>query len=829
MRDRTVAALARRTLIVLAFLVVTGSAAFGELSFTHFTPDGGTVRLPSASVQKVLQDRAGHIWLGFFSSGLSRYNGHSMETFGVEDGLANLTVREIVQDRTGRLWVGTSANLVVSELPVDATAGGRVRFISRVGTVTLPTRLQIRTGTVVADADGWVSVAMPGEIRQYRFAPDGKLSERSIKLAANSAFLAVGRNGSLFAAFEDGGLAEVPRGSTTAELHYDQAYGTQSPTAVAVSRSGDLLIGMRSGEVWRRPSGSGIFEQIPIKASERISSFGESADGTIWASTLGAGVYAFRLQGPAEVRRLTRVDGFLGDSVWSVLGDREGNLWFGQNGGLSRLRYDHHAYENLTAISHTGEKPVLIDPSCFGVLPPLTSPASASDPTSWLWIVTGGGVTIVGPESRTHEIGVKDGLLSNSDYGIHRDERGTIWIATAGGLNAVVFDLAGEWPGVTERKAIRIFDREATLLQFALQQVTYMPHTIRTTAGESLFCAGSRVGLSCLVDDTWILMGQDSGLTYVYDFELDAENYLWVARYDAGVFRSREPITLEALRRIATSEDSRITDSGVETRSRMFDHVEGGGEGARSITIWNGAVWGGLSEGLARFRNGKRDLLLDKEQLGGDLVNAVLPDTQGGLWVAHSRGLTELDQNLAVVRRLTSGAGLISEESWSPMALAMGTDGRLYFATPKGVSMIRPKDVGRNDAPPRVVIEQFALKEEGRGRNELAISYAALSFVNEQNIRYRTRITGYDPEFSSPGTSTSLRYTNLPAWLVPKRYVFEVMASNGDGAWSRPEQRAFLIHPAWWQTWWALGLLALGVVVLILFVRRSRNHPIPSK
>src|SRR5262249_12713513 len=160
---------------------------------------------------------------------------------------------------------------------------------------------------------------------------------------------------------------------------------------------------------------------------------------------------------------------------------------------------------------------------------------------------------------------------------------------------------------------------------------------------------------------------------------LDAEDYLWAARYDGGVFRSREPLSLDALRRIATSSDARITESGMEARARMFDHVEGGGDGARSITMWNGAVWGGLAEGLARFRNGKRDLLLAKEQLGGDLVNAVLQDRRGGLWVAHSNGLTELDQNLNVVRRLTSGSGLISNESWSPMSLATGLDGQLYF------------------------------------------------------------------------------------------------------------------------------------------------------
>ena len=46
----------------LLFLLVAGTATAQELPFTHFTPDGA---LPSASVQKVIQDRQGYIWLAF--------------------------------------------------------------------------------------------------------------------------------------------------------------------------------------------------------------------------------------------------------------------------------------------------------------------------------------------------------------------------------------------------------------------------------------------------------------------------------------------------------------------------------------------------------------------------------------------------------------------------------------------------------------------------------------------------------------------------------------------------------------------------------------------
>jgi hypothetical protein len=130
------------------------------------------------------------------------------------------------------------------------------------------------------------------------------------------------------------------------------------------------------------------------------------------------------------------------------------------------------------------------------------------------------------------------------------------------------------------------------------------------------------------------------------------------------------------------------------------------------------------------------------------------------------------------------------------MSLAAGADGRLYFATPNGVSIVQPASLGKKVPPPPVVIEELTVNERSAGRNEVVISWAALSFVDEGAIRYRTRLVGYDDDFSPPQVSTSLRYTNLPALPGSKPYVFEASATNGDGTWSEPVRRAFTIQSA---------------------------------
>jgi len=798
-----------------------------ELPFTHFTPDGGAVRLPSASVQKMQQDRAGHIWLAFFSSGLARYDGHSIETYGVEDGLANLTIREILVDPSGHLWVGNPSRLQVSDGPVDDSKPRRIRFVTRVGDVTIPAG-QVRRNTLVVDPDGWVSSSEPGQIRQFRITSEGRLVTRSIPLdGRTAAVLTIAPDGSLYGA-GDGRFFRVKRGTTHVEIWRDDAYGARETAAIFVTRRGDLIAGSLTGEVWRRSRDATQFAPLPTSAAERITGFAETRDGRLWATSLGSGLMSISLHDPPAVQQFSRRDGLLGATLWSILVDREGNLWIGQNGGVSRLRYDFEAFENLTAISHAGERPVLPDPGCFGAVPPAALPVTKGDPASWLWIATGGGMSIAGPDRVMRELQVEDGLRSNASYGVSRDERGTIWIATANGLNAVVFGAVPAWSGITDSRPVRLFEHDAVVVSFAPHQITYRTRSIHFPGGETAMCAGSVAGLSCLVDDRWIVFGRAAGLTYVYDFDFDDTGRLWAARYDGGVFRSREALTLEAMRRLAAASTSHDTGWGREVNQRVFDHVEGGGESARAVVFWNGSMWAGVAEGVAVFSEGKRTALLQSEALGGDAANAIAPSPRGTIWFAHNLGLTELDGNLRVLRQVTARDGLVADESWGSAALSFGVDGRLYFSTARGLSIVRPEALQKNLLPPPMRVEQFTLQENG-AQNEISIHYAALSFANEDKVRYRTRLAGYERDWTPPVTTTSLRYTNLPAWFVPRRYVFEVRAANNDGVWSKPLRFAFTIHPPWWRTWWALGALVLLLALSGALFLRHRTRQLQAR
>src|SRR6185369_4668711 len=95
---------------------------------------------------------------------------------------------------------------------------------------------------------------------------------------------------------------------------------------------------------------------------------------------------------------------------------------------------------------------------------------------------------------------------------------------------------------------------------------------------------------------------------------------------------------------------------------------------------------------------------------------------------------------------------------------------------------------------------------------DLAIDYAALSFVAPEQVKFRYKLEGYDNEWQDAGNRRQAIYTNL----APRAYRFRLMASNNSGVWN--EEGAvldFSIAPAYYQTtWFSLALVVLFLALL---------------
>jgi signal transduction histidine kinase/ligand-binding sensor domain-containing protein/CheY-like chemotaxis protein len=762
------------------WVIVSLCATAQELPFTHFTPSDQVSPLPSASVQKIVQDHLGFIWFGFYSTGVTRYDGHSMENYTEADGLVDLTIREVIEDASHRLWVGSEAGLVVSAQPLDAYDSTRVQFVSKIDGVQL-VPMRIRRNCLVPVRDGSVWAGTQSGIISYRIAGN-RITQRKVDPHAVEGMFPR-RDGSVVVSYTGAGSVVFD----VAGKPHPLPNGPSAAAAFGETADDTLWAGGMDGSVWRY-AGDHV-DVVNHDLNERIVTLLESR-GSLWVASLGNGAVRIDLRDPSRRLRVTRANGLLGDTLWNLCEDHERNLWFAQNGGASRLRRDYEAFQSYTGQSHAGEAPALPDPSAFAVLP-------VGDT---IWVGTGGGVAALYKDGTRAVYTVHDGLNSNSVYALAQDGAGRIWVGNVGGVNCLT---------TSGRKAM-----------LTGKQIGIV-YCVRR-AGDVMWFAGTG-GLTAVVGDQWLFFHASSGLppTGATSVAIDDRGYVYVSTADSGLYRSSSPF------------DPRSPHAPL-TFAPVWNKHNGAPTNATRCLLWDrGRLWVGTSDGLVVLRVGTGSqpaLTVEhsflRRALSGGIVVGIARAPSGSIWVSNNAGLVEIDPNaMRIVSRVSKDDGLIDDEAWAYGPIAVGDDGRVYFATPSGVSVFNPALRETNSVPPVVRLRNAELQQTSNG-NELALEYAALTFSDESRVRYRMRLDGYERDWSPPKSDAKIRYTNLPAFLFDKDYTFEVRAANSDGVWSvAPLRYRFSVHPPVWLRWWAiLGYLALIVIAGNIINRFRVRH-----
>jgi signal transduction histidine kinase/CheY-like chemotaxis protein/ligand-binding sensor domain-containing protein len=801
-----------RRLLFLAMLSL--AAAAQELPFTHFTPGGATAPLPSASVQKIIQDRQGFVWLAFYSSGIARYDGHSMETYGVADGIADPTVRELAQDATQRLWVASEAGLAVSEKPLDRYAPGeRLRFVSKVGDVAL-SRARIRRNCVVTTRDGQVWVGTQDGIIGYHFRGDRlettKLDLTSIEKQPAAMAMVVRRDGSLLVSLVGGTLVSVQRDAPPRVIARPESVAT----ALVESGDGTLWGGSADGSVWRLDA-NGALTIVNHDLAERIVVLLATRDHDLWAASLGSGAVRISQKAPEERLVVTASNGLLGGTLWSMLEDSEGNLWFGENGGASRLRKGYRAFVGWTART----SPALPDPSVFAVLP---EGAASGLWSRAMWVGTGAGLAAMDLTNGTvSTLSTGDGVPSKQVYALADDERGRLWIGTSAGVS--VLSLAGNEPpsfSKTIRTPVTVQNTRAVMSAIGFD-TTYSARLI-----DDAMCLAGSWGVGCLANEQWFVFRASAGLSPsgATSIAADLQGHLWVGTIDRGLYRSTVPLA----EIFASAQPGGA--SGREIVTPVFNAVWTTANGAptdavRSLLFHNRRIWVGTGAGLAAIEP-VAPFTATTVFAGNPVVGMSPTLDSNSVWVSNNAGLVEVDaRTLRVKSRVTKADGLLDDEAWAYSPVATGLKGQIYLGTPRGVSVFHPLLRERNEVPPAVMLRGVERGED----NEIGFEYAALSFSDEARVRYRTRLTGFDRRWSDDTDDVKIRYTNLPAMLVDRRYTFEVMARHADSGWSQPLVYAFTVRPSLWLRWWAVLAYAVLFAIAIWLLNRWRMRQLKRK
>ncbi|VXC14814.1 Transcriptional regulator [Luteimonas sp. 9C] len=344
-----------------------------------------------------------------------------------------------------------------------------------------------------------------------------------------------------------------------------------------------------------------------------------------------------------------------------------------------------------------------------------------------------------------------------------------------------------------------------------------------------------------LVEDDTLWVGTRSGMQRLVDGRLapdprfaplagemitvlyrDRDGSLWIGTNTRGLWRLRGDV-------LAPVEP---TGAGMH-RSAWAIHGD-------AEAIWVGA----FAAGLYRIdrRTGASSVLTERDGLTNNVVYRILPDTGGRLWLSTNLGLSVYDPDTGIVQNLGRRDGLRNQEYNSGSAFH-GDDGLLYFGGTMGVDVIAPMQLPRRSATAHPVLTSLQLlsrQSDTDARRSTAtdivytpeialhdedsvftIGMTAIDFLAPAAAQLRYRVDGLHTGWIYPHQAhTEFSLNHLPSG----RYRLEVQAAGRDGQFGDSRVLTIDMPPPPWRhplAYVAYGLLL--VLVIALFVRRNRR------
>lgn len=225
-----------------------------------------------------------------------------------------------------------------------------------------------------------------------------------------------------------------------------------------------------------------------------------------------------------------------------------------------------------------------------------------------------------------------------------------------------------------------------------------------------------------------------------------------------------------------------------------------------------------------------------KEGLACDIVQTMLDDGKGRLWVATEYGMSVLDPRSETFENYYF-ASYAPGNVYSENCACKRSDGTLLFGTAYGMIAINPEEVnGREQLFPVVFtklqvngIELATGKEKGNVvaysdeitlehyQNSFQIDFTVFDYSDEKQTKYKYWLENYDQEWNEVGDLGFASYK----YLQPGTYILHVKSCNGTGIWNTQESSIkIVIASPFWKTGWAVGCYVFMLIAVLLLAYR---------
>ena len=729
------------------------------------------------AVFEIQQDSSGYLWLNT-ANGVVRFDGVRFQSLeeATNKALLSSDITAVYIAPSGRIWFTTrTAGLILLENGHVSVYSSDRRCISTA-----------ENGGMAEDPDGSLWIKALSGLYHLRGYSCEQITEAGGYPGGFPAAILVDRQGTIWVKAPSGALVFRRKNESKFELSQYVSSPTSHPAFLHEGPDGSIWLSDEGG--LRRLNQTG--RQTAITRGMTAAGFGDFAfgrDGSLWA-VIDRGISRFdkTTWGPkvtvsaGDADNTSRFEDLSSNAIWNLKVDRENTVWIGTNSGLDSVR----ATAFKTIILPTEEHE-------FGL-------AVGDNGSVW----TGNAnlpLTRIFPDGRFVRF-----EKSHHVTCVRHDHKGTIWSANEGPnqlwrSTASAF-LPVQYPNedVAHVVSLAVDRNNEPWINIRPGTTFHLSHGTWTNEDQKIGKNKGILGAMVEANDGMVWIAFGTGHT--------GDRAGWLVGWDGSTFQNYSFV------------EGRF-DISVATMATRGDRV-----------------WLAGGGGIVLFTHGRFYFMEFNDPNLPGRVSGIVETQKGDLWANGFSGIThvsadELDRwikdptSKVAADHLDAFDGLprLSAERFPEPSVVEASDGRMWFATMKGIAWLDVNALARihNAIPPPVFVTNIIAN--GRAHSgtsdvtlpkhtqNLEIDYTALSLAVPERVRFRYKLDGVDQDWQDAASRRQAFYTNL----APGGYTFHVTASNNDGVWNNEGASFhFAVAPAFYQTTRFILLCGIALTVL---------------
>ncbi len=541
----------------------------------------------------------------------------------VEDGLAENEVYDLIQDRRGAIWMATLGGVSVYD---------GVSFMNLNDSSGLPSNI---INCLYEDIKGdiWIGthkgLTVYDGTEFYTFTQKDGLPSNVVKSICEDGF------GRLWIGTQYGGLCMLDNFAKDKKtfVPFDINFGGRgrlSVNKVIETPDAKIYIGTNQGlaEIF-----NGIVKTYTTKnglIGNSIYDLEEDVNGDIWIGT-SSGLSVFS---DGIFKNFTSSPNFPVGAVKTLEQDELENIWIGTlNSGVIRLNINTYEYKIYNENKGLSEDIVL---------------SILEDKHDNIWVGTkGGGINKFTGISFTY-FGIKEGLQNEKINALIQDSDDNFWFATRGGLIRY-----------NGNDSFQLFDKKSGL------PVDYTT-TVFEDKNKNIW-VGTPIGLVKIKDNKIqrVFSVLDGVMNPVTCFFQDSEGVIWIGT--EGGLGKLIGDKIKFYRMFDGLSDGKISAITQDKSGKLWIGTKSGG-----INWFNGIEFGQINE--------------DDGLIPSNFINCMIRGPRGGIYIGTNAGITKFDENRNTYKTFNTKNSKISSDNIKMMLF--DEDNQLWIGTNKGLDRI---------------------------------------------------------------------------------------------------------------------------------------------